>query len=133
MDAVVVDTDVISFWFKNDTRASAYRRHLIGKLLVVSFVSVGELQEWAIRRRWGAERRAQMEQHLQRFLFHPVDRRICSVWAEVREASRRTGQLIGHADAWIAATAISVGAPLVTHNAADYRGVTALSLISESS
>ncbi len=131
MDPVVVDTDVISFWFKSDARASAYRRHLIGKLLVVSFVTIAELDEWAIQRRWGNERRERMERHLQRFLFHPVDRQLCRLWAEVRESCRKTGRLISHADAWIAATALSCRAPLVTHNAADYEGVTGLSLISE--
>jgi tRNA(fMet)-specific endonuclease VapC len=131
MDSVVVDTDVISFWFKGDTRSTSYRRHLIGKLLVVSFVTVAELDEWAVQRRWSADRRERMERHLQRFLFCPVDRRLCQIWAEVRESSRKTGRLITHSDAWIAATAVSCGVPLVTHNAADYQGVKGLSLISE--
>jgi len=32
MDYVVVDTDVVSFLFKGDTRASLYRQHLEGKV-----------------------------------------------------------------------------------------------------
>jgi predicted nucleic acid-binding protein len=132
MEPVVVDTDVISFWFKGDTRAAGYRRHLIGKLLVVSFVTIAELDEWALKRRWGADRRERMERHLQRFLFYPVDRQLCRIWAEVRESSRKRGRLITHADAWVAATALSCSAPLVTHNAADYEGVTGISVISES-
>ncbi|MEX0642964.1 MAG: PIN domain-containing protein [Pirellulales bacterium] len=132
MESVVVDTDVVSFWFKGDTRAVGYRRHLIGKLLVIAFFSVAELDEWAVQRRWGAERRKRMERHLQRFLFFPVDRQLCQIWADVRESSRRAGRLITHADAWVAATALACGASLVTHNSGDYQGVTGLSLISES-
>lgn len=120
MDSVVVDTDVVSFWFKNDTRAAGNRRHLAGKLLVVSFVTIAELDDWAIQRRWGTDRREQMERHLQRFLLHPVDRQLCGLWAEVRNSSRKTGRLIGYADAWVAATALSCRAPLITHNAVDY-------------
>ncbi len=36
------------------------------------------------------------------------------------------------ADAWIAATALLYGAPLVTHNRSDYLGVPELTIISES-
>lgn len=46
--AVVVDTDVISFQFKGDSRASLYDPHLAGHILVVSFMSVAELDYWAV-------------------------------------------------------------------------------------
>ena len=43
MDAVVLDTDVVSFLFKDDTRAELYRPHLTDKLLVISFMTLAEL------------------------------------------------------------------------------------------
>jgi tRNA(fMet)-specific endonuclease VapC len=131
MESVVVDTDVISFWFKGDTRVASYRRHLIGRLPIISFVTVAELEEWALLRRWGSERRERMEKHLQRFVLCPIDRDLCRIWAEVRQSSRQTGRLVTHADAWIAATAIACGAPLITHNASDYLGVAGLTVITE--
>jgi tRNA(fMet)-specific endonuclease VapC len=131
MESVVVDTDVVSFWFKDDTRIANYRRHLIGKLLIVSFATIAELDEWAIQRRWGLPRRERMERHLRRFVFYPIDRDLCRLWADVRQSSKQSGRLITHSDAWIAATAIACGAPLITHNSADYLGVTGLSLVSE--
>lgn len=45
--AVVVDTDVISFLLKDDTRVQAYRPHLQDKTLVLSFMTVAELYQWA--------------------------------------------------------------------------------------
>ncbi len=44
MSDAVVDTDVVSFLFKRDTRAQAYKRHLVGRRLVVSFMTVAELE-----------------------------------------------------------------------------------------
>jgi predicted nucleic acid-binding protein len=35
------------------------------------------------------------------------------------------------ADAWIAATALQLGVPLVTHNVGDYAGVSGLAILSE--
>jgi predicted nucleic acid-binding protein len=131
MESIVVDTDIVSFWFKDDTRITQYRRHLIRKLLILSFATIAELDDWAVQRRWGAQRRERMERHLKRFVFCPVDREMCRLWAEVRQSSRQQGRLIANADAWIAATAIACGAPLLTHNAPDYAGVSGLSLISE--
>jgi tRNA(fMet)-specific endonuclease VapC len=61
MAAVVVDTDVVSYLFKRDTRARLYRRHLLGQERIVSFMTLAELDQWAARSRWGASRRAALE------------------------------------------------------------------------
>jgi tRNA(fMet)-specific endonuclease VapC len=129
MDSVVVDTDVVSFWFKGDSRSALYRSHLAGRLLIISWMTVAELDEWACQHRWGSDRCLRMDRHLQRFLLRPLDRQICRLWAEIRTATRRSGKPIGHADAWVAATALACGAPLVTHNASDFRSVSGLSVV----
>jgi predicted nucleic acid-binding protein len=46
-------------------------------------------------------------------------------------AVRRGGRQITANDAWIAATAIHLGVPLVTHNAGHYRGVPDLQVVTE--
>lgn len=131
MDSVVVDTDVISYWFKGDTRAKLYRRHLLGKAPVVSFMTVAELDEWVIQHQWSEKRREELTRHLQQCLFYPADRELCRYWADVRESCRRVGRTINPADAWIAATAVALRIPLVTHNALDYQGVAGLTIITE--
>ena len=131
MPAVVVDTDIVSFDFKGDTRAPLYHRHLAGKLLVMSFMTLAQLDRWALQRGWGRQRKVRMEQHVRKFVVYPFDRAICMKWAEATYSAQRNGRPIETADAWIAATALALGVPLVTHNAADYAGVDGLTIISE--
>jgi tRNA(fMet)-specific endonuclease VapC len=132
MAMVVVDTEVVSFLFKNDTRAVLYRPHIESNTPLVSFMTVAELDRWAIQNDWGAERRRKMEAHLQRFVLHPVDRALCREWGEVSNIARRNGRPIQTADAWIAATARLYVYALVTHNPGDYSGVDGHLAISES-
>ena len=131
MASVVVDTDVMSFLFKRDSRAEWYRPHLTGKLLVLSFMTVAELDRWALARNWGQTRRARMEEYLRNFVVYPFDRVLCLKWAEVSDRARRNGRRIECADGWIAATAVLHNIPLITHNASDNAGVDGLAIISE--
>jgi len=61
VSAVLVDTDIVSMVFKGDSRAERYRRYLTGNILAVSFMTVAELHRWALSRNWGAPRRAEMK------------------------------------------------------------------------
>jgi predicted nucleic acid-binding protein len=63
MSDVVVDTDVVSFLFKRDTRARLYRRHLLGQTLYVSFMTVADLRRWALSRKWGQVKVAQLDRY----------------------------------------------------------------------
>ncbi len=129
---MVVDTDVVSYLFKRDSRAEAYRPHLTGRLLVVSFMTVAELDRWALERDWGETRRIRMERHLRNFVVHPFDRALCLRWAEATDGARRKGRPISVADACgAAATALHHGVPLVTNNPDHYAGVEGLTTISE--
>jgi predicted nucleic acid-binding protein len=60
----------------------------------------------------------------------PSSADISRQWGAVR--FERRNQLIGVADAWIAATALVRGYNLVTNNVADFQGIRGLTLISES-
>ena len=131
--AVVVDTDVGSYLFKHDSRTESYRSHLTGRLLVVSFMTVAELDRWALERDWGEARCARMEQHLRTFVVYPFNRSLCLRWAEAADSARRHGRPIRASDAWIAATALEHGPPLVTNNAGHYAGVEGLTLVAETS
>ncbi len=129
--AVVVDTNIVSFLFKGDTRGDLYLPHLIGEVGVISFMTLAELHRWALERNWGQARKARMQRFLRRYVLHPYDRSLCLRWAEVSDQARRKGRPIGVADAWVAATALTLDIALVTHNPGDYAGVTGLTIITE--
>ena len=52
MTSVVVDTDVVSFLFKNDSRAQLYLPLLKNRKLLVSFMTEAELEQWILLARW---------------------------------------------------------------------------------
>jgi tRNA(fMet)-specific endonuclease VapC len=128
---LVVDTNIVSYLFKGDTRAALYQPHLDGRLLLISFMTLAELDRWALERNWGQARRAQLTAHLRHFTVYPYDRALCRRWAEVTDQARRNGRPIQCADAWVAATAMLYHAPLITHDPNDFAGVTGLTVISE--
>ena len=129
--AVVVDTDVVSFLYKRDTRAMLYRQHLDGQLPIISFMTLAELLKWTVARSWGARRRQDLLNYLRRYRVEHSSPEMCRRWAESSDGARRAGRPILTGDAWVAATALTYGVPLVTNNPADFAGVPGLTVISE--
>jgi tRNA(fMet)-specific endonuclease VapC len=128
---IVIDTDVVSFVFKGDTRANLYQKHLNGKDLVISFMSVAELYRWSEEKKWGMQRISTLEEHIRKLVVCPADRNLCKTWGRVMTESKKKGKPIQCADAWIAATAINFGLPLVTHNSNHFSSIEELMVISE--
>jgi predicted nucleic acid-binding protein len=56
MNAVVVDTDVVSLIFKGNSRAEKYLAVLSGPDLLVLFMTEAELERRILQAEWGAER-----------------------------------------------------------------------------
>jgi len=128
--ARVLDTDVVAFLFKGDTRAELYRPHLASPPFVLSFMTVAEMRRWALGRDWGEARRQALEAYLARYVILYANDALCDRWAEATDSARRLGRPIAAADAWVAATALQQGVPLVTHNGAHFAGVAGLSMLS---
>lgn len=126
---LVVDTDVISFLFKQDTRADLYKPHLQGQLLLISPMTRAELEAWALEHSWGQTRREAMRVHLKQFMLVPFQEALCLKWAEATDSARRRRRSINSSDAWVAAVALHYDVPLVTHNKSDYLGVANLKLV----
>ena len=131
VDSVVVDTDIVSFTFKRDSRANLYEPHLKGKFLVISFMTLAQLYRWARKYRWSMDRRLQMEKNLTEFIIYPYDRALCHTWAEVTQQASEQGRSIEAGDAWIASTALLYNIPLVTHNRKHFIDIPGLTVISE--
>jgi tRNA(fMet)-specific endonuclease VapC len=126
MKPIVLDTDVVSFLFKADTRAQIYLPQLQDRQWLISFMTEAELEQWALLANWSEKRVVWLRLFLSRFVVVPSSHDLVLKWAEAMVAARRNGRRIETADAWIAATALLYDAPLLTHNEADYLGVPGL-------
>jgi tRNA(fMet)-specific endonuclease VapC len=129
MDTLLVDTNIFSYIHKKDTRAKLYRKHLEGKRLALSFMTVAEVYRWAVERKWGPKKIADLRTKLKKYVVLSYDDAIAWKYAEVRSIA---GHPIDLGDAWIAASALRYRIPLVTHNRKHYEHIPGLQVISES-
>jgi predicted nucleic acid-binding protein len=131
MDAVLLDTDVFSFLNKQgDTRADLYRPHVKGKTIALSFITIGELFFWTVKRKWKPKRIASLERHIKAAVIVPYDLELCREFGKVK-FSLEAGRVVPANDLWIATCAIRHSIPLVTHNFKHFEGVPRLQIITE--
>lgn len=67
MKPIVLDTLVVSFLFKADSRAQIYLPHLGNRQWLVSFMTEAELEQWALMANWSDNRVAWLRLFLSRF------------------------------------------------------------------
>src|SRR4051794_30813132 len=113
----VVDTDVVSFLFKNHSLAASYQAILAGRPLAVSLITLAEIEYGMEAKNWGGSRRELMRRFLARFTQLCPDTETARLWAQIKRACERKGRPITFADAWIAAAALQLNVPLASHNA----------------
>ena len=130
MSRIVVDTDVASYIFNWHSLAQQYANALRGSELILSFMTIAEMRMGAISAGWGNRRRLLLEQFMQRFEWVYADNDLCTVWARIRADRRATGRALSPQDAWIAATALALDAPLATNNRRDFEHIPKLRLLS---
>ncbi|MDX1973950.1 MAG: type II toxin-antitoxin system VapC family toxin [Candidatus Sumerlaeia bacterium] len=130
-EKLILDTNIVSYLMKGDVLGRLYAPHLSGKLLSISFITVGELYYGAEKASWGEKRRLDLETTLRNFVVLPYDYEIARCYGQVFAQREKSGRRIQPNDAWIAACALRHGVQLVTHNAKDFEGIRNLQLISE--
>jgi tRNA(fMet)-specific endonuclease VapC len=132
MDAILLDTDVFSFLMKGtDTRAELYKPHVKGKTVALSFITVGELFAWGVKKNWGAKRFADLEQRIKTAVIVPYDLEICRKFGELKGELMKRGISVSSNDLWIAACALRHSLAFVTHNRKHFAEIPGLTLISE--
>jgi len=131
MSVVLLDTNIVSYIFKRDTRAALYAPHLLNQELAIAMMTVAELLQWAAVRKWGTTRVRKLEAEFDKYTILPVDMAICRQWASVRAARSALGLPISPQDAWVAATALRYNLPLITHNPDDFQQIAGLLVITE--
>jgi tRNA(fMet)-specific endonuclease VapC len=140
MATLLVDTDVYSFVTskRNSALAQLYLPHLRGNGIALSFVTVGEQYKGILKKinkgEWPQSKIAELEQRLRLVVIVPYDIKICKTWGELASSLKNpsgTDRLVGSNDLWIAACALELPAPIVTHNRKHFEGIPGLTIICE--
>lgn len=92
MKELVGDTDVVSFLFKNHPIAARYDPEIAGQIPLISFMTIAELERWAVQYRWSEHRLRWLRIYLSRFTVVPSSPDLCRKWAEVMVAGQAAGR-----------------------------------------
>ena len=129
-DSILVDTNVVSFMHRQDTRSRPYEQLVIASNPYFSVVSLGELLYGARRAGWSQARTTSLMALIDKYAIVGVTEIVAEVWAQIRVQTESIGRSIPYSDSWIAATAIALDCPIVTHNPADFEAIDGLEVIS---
>jgi predicted nucleic acid-binding protein len=120
--SVVVDTMVIS-WLLDEhpgPLAERYRALIDGRPILVALQTTMELSYGALHAGWGQLRRRRLERRITEMTVIDTDDELSRICAELRQQCRRSGHALGDkvhdGDRWIAAAAIRLRLPLVSHD-----------------
>ncbi len=128
---IIIDTNIVSYMMRGGPEAKAYASHLKGKLIAISFITVGELYYGAEKGNWEQKRRLKLETALKNYIVIPYDHEIAKRYGKIVVERQRIGRPISFNDAWIAACAVRHKAPFVTHNGKDFELISGLQIITE--
>lgn len=124
---LLLDTNIVSFFFKEDRLSSRYFPLIVGRDVTISFQTFTEMKEGSISADWSRGKQLRLEHFLEEYFVIQSDENICNFWAWVRAI--RKSQPISATDAWTAATALSYDIDLVTHNPKDFQGIPGLRML----
>lgn len=122
MTAVVVDTGVFSAGLtrRSGNLVAVYAEHLQGRVLVIAPQTVAEVRFGALAAGWGASRIAELERRIEFARVAMIDDAMIWTHARLRAECRAVGHALAQpphaADLWVAATAVHLGLPLVSHD-----------------
>ena len=131
MTTFVVDTDVVSYSFRNDPLYPPYKSLLRHAETIVSFATYVEAMIGAKKKGWGDRRINELQDFILRH-FRVIDTtiEISDIWTELMIQARDKGENLHIYDGWIAATAVFLDVPLVSNNRKDFDYLDGLQLIS---
>lgn len=111
--ALLVDTDVFSFLTWQRAQAEPFREIVEGRLLALSFATVGEVYYGAAHARWGESRLQRLSDALGRYTILPGTSEIARCFGDIKVQFR---DQLDERDMWIAATALAHELPIATNN-----------------
>lgn len=121
-----IDTDVFSLIY---LRKGAYQQFwalVQGHLLVVSFVTVGELRAMGVKAGWGQARRQRLDQVLrENYVVLTATDAVVRKYAELHARFKGRLKHGGENDMWTAACSLAQpeAVPIVTNNLSDFQTI----------
>ena len=112
----VLDTTIASFLVNKNPIIAPYIPHLIGATPILCFQTAGEMRYGALKSHWGQKRKQILEHFLQDTEIIHSDDNLTQIWADLMHQSHRIGRRLEAGDCWIAAAAMRLNAPLLTHD-----------------
>ena len=124
---VIVDTDVVSMIAWRRGRFIEFEPFLVGRVVAISFATVGELYMGAENASWGATRRGELDLIIRRYQILVPNDAVARKFGEVYSAFRDNLGRSGQNDAWTASCALAqVPVPaLVTNNRGHFEAIAA--------
>ncbi len=113
VQALLVDTDVFSFLAHRREHAEPFRPIVEGRLLALSFATVGEVYYGAAHAGWGQRRLRDLASALSRYTILPGTFEIARRFGDIKAAFL---DQFDERDMWIAATAMAHELSIVTNN-----------------
>lgn len=129
--SLVVDTSAASLPLKANapTQFHAYLNLTAGHIKILSFATAAELLRWGEERNWSEARKRTIHELIAQCVVDQSNPGLCEAWATLMGLSKRGGHNLGHADAWIAATALTRDVPLVSDNVRHFAWIPGLRLL----
>ena len=126
---VVIDANVLLYSLTGNARRHIFEPYLVGATVLISFQTVGEIKFIALRRKWGAQKMSDLDQHLRATVVVPATEAITNECAQLMYRQQAARSEIAWTDAWIAATALVYGCPVVTNDRGDFERIAGLPLL----
>jgi tRNA(fMet)-specific endonuclease VapC len=112
--APLIDTSVASLLLAGGELPPPYAEWTADNVLAISFQTVEEMLYGAYRASWGERRIGSLEAFLRRWSVVAGTWEVAAVSARVRAEAEAQGRRLEGDDAWIVATAVHLGVPLIT-------------------
>ncbi len=126
---IVTDTNVVSYIFSGHELAALYLPEVEAQRTLISFATLEELWFGAYNGNWGDRRKNELARHLEQYEVIWPDAELVDICSRLRSHRKADGREMSTSDAWIAATALRLNCPLVSHDL-DFEEIDGLKLIS---
>jgi predicted nucleic acid-binding protein len=125
---VIADTNIVSYAFRGDPLGDAYMDLIGDRRIGITGMCLAELRMGSIIGGWDDRKTAELISFIERFTHVCELEGVAEVCGGIRGHRHRVGRPIDLPDAWVAACALWLDVPLVTHDR-DLEGIPGLRVL----